>query len=102
MLINTSELFLHCYEYLSNECQWNHSCNFVLYLAFDDTMATTEQVSSLTRDNLYLVFGEKDVGKRLENLSRLYAPSALFIDDSNILRTHEEISKLVSTLQERM
>lgn len=66
-------------------------------------MSTTDEIRSLARDNLYLVFGERDVSKRLAQLSRLFAPApqVLFVDATSVCRTHEAISDFVSSLLEK-
>jgi hypothetical protein len=65
-------------------------------------MATKEQAIQLTKDNLHLVFGERDVTKRLETISVKYVLSSevLFIDPMGVYRSHQAVSDMVSKLQE--
>lgn len=65
-------------------------------------MATKEQAIQLMKDNIHLVFGERDVTKRLETISSSYVPSSevLFIDPMGVHRSHQAISDYVSKLQE--
>ena len=63
-------------------------------------MTSHKDVTSVVRENLHLVFGEKDPGKRLAELSRLWVPSSksLFIDPLGLFRGHEAINNLISSL----
>ena len=64
-------------------------------------MTSPEDVTSIVRENLHLVFGEEDPEKRLSELSRLWVPSSksLFIDPLGLFRGYEAISNLISSLQ---
>jgi hypothetical protein len=62
-------------------------------------MTSDESITQLVRDNLYLVFGETNLEKRLAALSRLWVEDCLFVDPMGIFRTHGDISNLITSLQ---
>lgn len=66
-------------------------------------MTSSKDVNTIVRENLHLVFGERDPDKRLTTLSRLWVPSSksLFIDTLGLFCGHEAISNLISSLHAR-
>jgi hypothetical protein len=66
-------------------------------------MSSTEAVSKLLQDNLFLVFGEADREKRWAALTQLWVADTecLFIDPIGVFRTHKDISNLIDTILEQ-
>lgn len=64
-------------------------------------MATTEQITSIAKDNLFLIFGGESKEKRLELLEKLWHPSGevLFLEPGAISTTYEEIDAIIVGLQ---
>ncbi|KAJ6261697.1 hypothetical protein Dda_2495 [Drechslerella dactyloides] len=62
-------------------------------------MASVEQAISITKDNLYKVFGTLSHEERIQNLARLWHPNGIFIDPQDVATTHEGISATVAKLQ---
>ncbi|EPS44396.1 hypothetical protein H072_1588 [Dactylellina haptotyla CBS 200.50] len=61
-------------------------------------MASVEQVTSLTKDNLHIIFGSHSHEERMKNLQRLWHPDAIFIDPAATVNTHQATSDSVAKL----
>jgi hypothetical protein len=66
-------------------------------------MSSTEEISKILHDNLFMVFDEADHEKRLAALGQLWVadPGCLFVDPMGAFRTHNDISTLVGKLKEQ-
>jgi hypothetical protein len=64
------------------------------------TTSSEQTITQLLRDNLLLVFGERDTAKRLSALSRLWFPSqqCRFIDPEGVFHDHKHISDFAERL----
>lgn len=65
-------------------------------------MTTKETAISLTKFNLFDIFGETDAAKRLSSIGKVWVPSGEchFVDPMGIYKTHQGISDMVAKLQE--
>jgi hypothetical protein len=63
-------------------------------------MTPQERAVTLTLLNLSDIFGQKDVGKRLKNISDLWVPSneVLFVDAMGVFKSHQAISDMVDEI----
>ena len=63
--------------------------------------SSTEQIASIAKDNLFLIFGGENKEGRLEHLKRLWDPDGefLFLEPGARCTTFEEVDAIIVGLQ---